>query len=171
MRRWWLVGALLLSLGVNLGLGGAILLRRSQPERSFVPPPGAEPGGRLADWLRLDGDERRAFIDAQRRLSEQVVAERREIARLRLELRRELLSEAPDPARLDGLLSELAAHESAVNRAFVDSVVASRATLSGRTLERYLRFVERFAAPRGPGEEGRGRLERRPRGGERRPPR
>lgn len=148
MRRGWLAVALLLSLGVNLGLAAAVLLRsrpRAEPrlERGLE----IEPGRRLADWLALDGAQRRAFVDAQRRLAASVVVERREIARLRRELRAELLADAPDRARLEALLAELSRRQAALDRAFVDGVVDSRGALSGRALERYLRFVERVGQP------------------------
>ena len=59
----------------------------------------------------------------------------------------------------------------APDRAFVDNVLASRGLLSGRALERYLRFVERFDASRGPrAEGGRAPFLRRRFGGEPREP-
>ena len=155
MRRTWLVAALLLSLGVNLGLAGAVLWR-SRPAADGRHGATGEPGRRLADWLDLDGGERAGFLAVQRRLADSVVAERREIARLRSEIRRELLSDAPDRERLDGLVAELGEREQALDAAFVESVLASRERLSGRALERYLRFVERFGSSRGtraPGDE------------------
>ena len=148
MRRGWLAVALLLSLGVNLGLAGAVLWRsRARPEARLGP--GTEPGGRLAGWVGVQGPAREEFLAVQRRLAETVVAERREMTRLRRELRAELLAESPERARLDSLLAELGERERTVDRAFVDSVLDSRRLLSGRARERYLRFVERFEAARG----------------------
>jgi hypothetical protein len=152
VSRTWLVIALLLSLGVNLGLAGAILVRSRALEvwRGERMPP--DPGERIAGRLGLEGENRRRFVAVQRHLVEQVQSERDEIVRLRGEIRRELLADQPDRAKIDSLLDQLAGHEAALNRAFVGSVLDSRATLSGDALERYLQFVDRVGPGRGPGE-------------------
>lgn len=168
MRRGTLVVALLLSLGVNLGLLGVAVARRGAGERW----PRAERGEmlaperfgrRLADRLGVPDERREAFLGVQRRLAERAAGERRELLRVRLALRRELLAPAPDRVRVDALLDELAVRERALNRALVDSVLESRQTLSGRELERYLRFLERAGpGPGGPPRHGFGGGGRRP---------
>lgn len=150
MRRWWLVVALLLSLGVNLGLVGAQIVR----QRALAvwagerPPGGSEPGLRLAERLALDGAQREQFLAIQRRLAERVRDERRELGRLRRVLRDELIAPAPDRARVDRLLAEIAERQLALDRAFAEHVLESRELLDPEQLERYLVFLERFTAQR-----------------------
>lgn len=165
MRRGWLVVALLASLGLNLGLVGVQLLRARLPAASGGERPelgGPDPGARLAERLRLEGDERERFLGLQRRLAQAVREERGRIGRLRHELRAELIATEPDRARVDRLLDEIAAHQRALDRAFADNVLDSRGQLSGRALRAYLVFVERFAQQRPPegGEPLRERLDR-----------
>lgn len=153
MRRGWLVVALLASLGLNLGLVGVQLVRARQSAAWAGERPdfgGPDPGARLADRLRLGGEERGRFLGLQRRLAQAVRDERAQIGRLRRELRGELIARDPDRARVDRLIVEVAAHQQALDRAFADNVLESRRQLSGRALEAYLRFVERFAQPRPP---------------------
>lgn len=153
MKRGWLVVALLASLGLNLGLVG-VLIARARAAAAWSgdrgEPGGPDPGARLADRLRLEGGERERFLRLQRRLAETVREERGQIGRLRHELRGELIAPRPDRERIDELLAGVAAHQEALDRAFADSVLESRQQLSGRALEAYLRFVERFAQPGGP---------------------
>jgi Spy/CpxP family protein refolding chaperone len=157
VKRGWLVVALLLSLGVNLGLVGVAVARRAgferweRMQRGEAPPPEAL-GRRLAERLGVPEARRERFLAIQRQLVERTVEVRREVMRVRLALRRELLAPQPDRARVDALLAELAEREAALNRAFVTSVLDSRELLAGRELELYLRFLERA----GPGGFGRG---------------
>jgi len=163
VRRGWIVVALLLSLGINLGLASVLVLRSRALAHWATERPDFEPGGRLAGVLDLGREDRREFLRVQRRLFDRVRAERDEIRRVRDEIRVELLSAAPDPERLEALLAEVSDHERRVNRAFVDSVLESREVLPPEALERYLRVIERM----GPGRFGR---EGPGRGGERGPP-
>lgn len=165
MKRWWLVVALLASLGLNLGLVGVQIARakRAAAWSGERPEPGgADPGARLAERLRLEGGERERFLDLQRRLARAVRDEREGIGRLRHQLRGELIAAEPDRQRIDRLLAEIASRQAALDRAFVDNVLESRRQLSGRALRAYLGFVERFAQPRPPdgGEPLRERLDR-----------
>jgi len=186
MKRWWLVVALLLSLGVNLGLVGAQIVRqRAIAAWTGERPPGApEPGLRLAERLELDGAQREQFLRVQRQLTDRVREERRELGRLRRVLRDELIAPSPDRARIEGLLGEIAERQLALDRAFVEHVLESRELLDPEQLERYLLFLERFTAQRfgrpeerpdprfGPGRGGEPGPQRRPGPGEEpRPPR
>jgi hypothetical protein len=158
LKRWGLAVALLASLGLNLGLVGAQLARRGfarGPEPGA--PRGIDPGGRLAARLGLEGEARARFLEIQRELATTVHAERREMLRARAALRAELVGDAPDRERIDRLLAEVAARQRAVDTAFAENVLATRAVLDGRQLALYLRFVERFTPPR-PGERLRDRL-------------
>ena len=165
MRRGWLVVALLLSLGVNLGLAGTALARRAEARRWHFGSGADAPlperlGHRLAERLQLPPERRERFVDAHRRLVERTFAERREVGRLRHELRRELLAPQPDRAHVDALLGEIATREDELNRAFATSILESRALLDDRELEGYLRILERVApgrrGPHGGGPPGRG---------------
>lgn len=154
MRRSWLVVALLASLGLNLGLVGVQIARARAIARwtgDRGDPGGPDPGARLADRLSLQGGERERFLRLQQRLAEAVREERGQIGRLRHQLRAELIAQQPDRQRIDSLLADVAAHQVALDRAFADSVLESRQQLSGRALDAYLRFVERFAQPGAPG--------------------
>ncbi|MFN7943213.1 MAG: periplasmic heavy metal sensor [Thermoanaerobaculia bacterium] len=148
MRRWGLVVALLLSLGVNLGLIGMAVARRALAGPSLVDrwSRGERVGEMLADRLRLDGDRRERFLVVQRQLAAAVREHRLAMNDLRRDLRAELTGEVPDRARVDALVDRLAGHQAALDRAFVDSVFASRELLSGRELAEYLKFLDRFAA-------------------------
>lgn len=174
MRRWWLVLALLASLGVNLGLVAVQVVRAravATPPGPGPEPGGPDPGGRLADHLRLEGEERQRFLGLQRELAKVLREERGEIVRLRRELRAELVAPAPDRARVDRLLVEIGGRQTALDRAFADNVLESRRQLAGPALDAYLRFVERFnpGRPGAGGEPLRERLEAL-RGGRRGPP-
>lgn len=154
MKRGWLVVALLLSLGANLGLlAGALARRRALDRWEAVRAGEARPpeavGLRLAARLGLEAGERERFLAVQRRLVERTLDGRRRIAGLRTELRAELSAERPGRAELDALLAALAAEEAALDRAFAESVLESREVLGARRTADYLRFLERFAPGRG----------------------
>lgn len=150
MKRSWLILALLLSLGVNVGLVGVALVRqRPFGGRIFDRPgPGWDPGARLADHLRLDGKERARFLEQQRQLAQAVRELRPRIARHERELRRELVAGNPDPARVEALQNEIADASRQLDRAFADNVLKTREILEGRAEREYLRFVERFPGAR-----------------------
>lgn len=171
MKRAWLTVALLVSLGVNLGLVGVGVARRVASHRwerieSGDERPPADLGRRLAERIGVPEERRQRFQEIQRKLIEQTARERREVGRLRLEIRDELMSPQPDSGRLDDLLRQLAEREAQLNRAFVDSVVESRGVLDDEEMRLYLNFLERMGpgqrGPRGPRSDGPRRFERRP---------
>lgn len=172
MRRWWLVVALLLSLGMNVGLLVAVGLRRLAQEGRITAPlvnPGrvAPPAARLermADRLELAGEERRRFLEIQRRFFETTWKERQTIAWLRRDLRRELTAPAPDRERIDEILAELGRHYASLERAIARTVLETREILDDQQERLYLRFLRRLrpgAAPpsgrEGPGSRSRPR--------------
>ena len=76
MRRWWLVIALLLSVGLNVGILAAVATRRFGPggpggqgaKQAGAANQPADPLPRLpqlANRLGLEGEERRKFLDIQ----------------------------------------------------------------------------------------------------------
>lgn len=167
MKRWWLVIALLLSVGLNLGILAAIAARRAQPgPREPRPPaeamnPAADPLPRLprlADRLGLEGEERRRFIDIQWNLFQQTARLRLQRGEVHRELKRELTRDEPDRQQVDRLLGESSRIHGAMERALVDSVLASRELLDPEQEEEYLRFVGRLRVPNppGPGFQGQG---------------
>jgi hypothetical protein len=170
MKRWWLVIALLLSVGLNLGILGSIVAARRAPQPGpREPRPGAgavNPAAnplprlpRLADRLGLEGEERRQFIDVQWTLFQKTARLRLQRGEVHRELKRELSRDEPDRQKLDRLLGESARLHSAMERALVDSVLASRDLLGPEQERKYLRFVGRLRVPNpppGPGFQGQG---------------
>jgi hypothetical protein len=149
MKRFWLVLALVLSLGVNLGLVGAALLRQRAADRfAGEPGPGGDPGVRLADRLELEGDIRERFLEQQRELADAVRELRPRIGRLDRELRLELVSRSPERAKVEAARRALADATEALDRAFTENVLATREILDGRAERDYLRFIERFPGRR-----------------------
>lgn len=160
MKRWWLVLALLLSVGVNLGLLAAVAARRLAPR----PGPGAEAGlpprpalagdpvvrlTRLADFLGLEGEERRRFIGLQLSFYQETLKLRAEMGEVNRELRRELASRRPDRQRVDRLLERSSRLHLGLERALARNVLASRELLDERQERRYLRLLGRLR-PAGP---------------------
>ena len=152
MRRWWVVIALLLSLGVNLGLVAVMAARRiaSRPERPGLQRPDGEPlprFRRLADHLGLEGEKRRRFLELQRQLFEETVRVRMRQAESQREVRRELTSREPDRERIDALLQQSARDFLTLERALAKNVVATRAILSPGQEREYLRILARMRPP------------------------
>ena len=170
MKRFWLVLALVLSLGVNLGLVGAAFLRQRAADRfARELGPGGDPGVRLADRLELEGDVRVRFLAQQRELAEAVRELRPRVGRLERQLRHDLIARSPERARVEATQRELAEASQELERAFVENVLATREILDGRAERDYLRFVERFPGARR--AFGADREPRRPFGGPRDRPR
>ena len=191
MKRWWIVIALLLSLGVNVGLLAAVVARRLSPGPDGRPGieagPGPEgpgpqrqgrPGSaegppenvtparlvRLADHLGLEGEVRRQFLDVQWRFFEKTARLRFRQGEVHRELRRFVARGEPDRQRIDALLDESARLHRGLEEALVESVVESRAILPPREEREYLSLVGRLrrqANPR-PLLEGRPRLRQQP---------
>lgn len=147
MKRSWLVVALLLSLGVNMGILAVVGLSRARAprpvERLFERsgPPSPE---HLADRLELDGETRQRFVDEQRRFFASFVELRHELVGTRHELRREVEGSSPDRTRIDELLSASAELTAALDRLFVEQVLEAREILDGRQERIYLGMLERL---------------------------
>lgn len=163
MRRWWIVIALLLSLGVNLGLFAAVATRKmaARPNVEAGPPEGPpEQGGdplprfrRLADHLGLEGEQRRQFLDLQRQLFEETLRVRMRQSETHREVRRELTSSEPDRERIDELLRQASRDFLTLEQALARNILATREILDPDQQEEYLRFVSRMRPP-GPGGFG-----------------
>jgi len=162
VKRWWLVIALLLSVGVNVGILAAVATRRAaRPDREMgreqppLPPPGpgeGQPmprGSRLADRLGLEGDQRRRFLDIQQRFFEEAVRLRLHLGETQRQVRRELIAAEPDRQRIDELLRASARDYLALEQALAKNVVDTREVLTPEQEEEFLRIVSRLR-PEGP---------------------
>ncbi|MFL6259272.1 MAG: Spy/CpxP family protein refolding chaperone [Thermoanaerobaculia bacterium] len=166
MRRWWLVIALLLSVGLNVGILAAIAARRGGPpppreEREGRPPQeGQSPAnvdpvprlGRLADRLKLEGDQRRRFLDLQWNLYQESTRQRLRMNEVHREIRREVTRPNPDRQRVEALLGESSRIHMALERALVSNILSTRELLGPEKEKEYLKIVGRLRLPNpGPG--------------------
>ena len=148
MKRTWVWIALLLSLGVNIGVlatvGTARYRSQARVDRSrFEGPP---PFARMADHLELEGEAREQFLKIQQELFQTTRQHRDELQELRGELRREATSENPDPARVERLLAESGEVNRDLDRAMVESVLATRRVLTPEQQQRFFRVLDRLRA-------------------------
>ncbi len=155
MSRWWIVIALLLSLGVNAGL----LVNRAWQRRGDTSTPVAEPAGdgggqvplfvrRMAGELGLRGEQREVFIDRQRLFLEQTLGARERFAELQGELRRQVVAPDPDRAAVEDLLGEIAEAHVDMERAFVDNLLDTRELLDREQEQLYMRMLQRLRQSR-----------------------
>jgi Spy/CpxP family protein refolding chaperone len=164
--RWWLVIALLLSVGLNVGILAAIAARRGGPPPAREGRPGQEAPnptnpakvdpvprlGRLADHLKLEGDQRRRFLDIQWNLYQESTRQRLQLNEVHRELRRELTRPSPDRQRVEALLGESSRLHLALERALVSNILSTRELLGPEKEQEYLRIVGRLRLPNpGPG--------------------
>ena len=115
MSRWWLIIALLLSVGLNVGILATIAARHDgrppelkNPKEPEIGIPGMDPlpmFPRFADRLGLDGDRRRKFLDVQWNLFQETSRLRLQLGEVHREIRRELTRDEPDRQRVDKLLA------------------------------------------------------------------
>lgn len=147
MRRAWVWIALLVSVGVNLGVLVTLGTIRFRGQSRWERPGemGPPPFGRLADRLGLEGETRERFVEIQRTLFETVRRDRQRLDEIRDGLRRELTAEQPELARVERMLEELGDTHTAIDRALVESVVASRELLSPEQHRDYLRLLHRMS--------------------------
>lgn len=157
MKRWWLVIALLLSLGINVGFLAKRTLRSTgqgdQPQISKAEDERQMRGlppvfRRLANELRLQGENREKFLEMQRDFLERTLVGRQEVSRLQTELRRELVSRNPDRGRIDDRLEALAAAHFQLEKVFVDHLLDTREMLKPRQERLFMRFMQRLREAR-----------------------
>jgi heavy-metal resistance protein len=162
VRRWWLVIALLLSVGLNLGILAAIAARRAGPppqrppkEDLPNPPAGGDPLAllpRLADRLGLEGEDRRKFLDIQLDLYRETSRLRVQLGEVHREVRREMTRDQPDRQRVERLLSGSAQTYLALERSLATHVLSTRDLLDADQRRQYLALVGRLrVANPGPG--------------------
>ena len=146
MNRSWLWVALLLSLGINIGVLATIGTARSRGkeriERSRVD--GQPPFARMADHLELEGEVREQFMEIQQELFQTTRRRREHLEDLRGQLRREVTSNDPDSAVVEQLLAELSEVSQDLDRAMVESVLATRRMLSPEQQRSYFQILDRL---------------------------
>lgn len=156
MKRWWLVIALLLSAGVNVGLLLALALNNSavsQQQREALRPVAAGRIPQLAARLGLEGVERRRFIQRQRRFFIETAGLRARLPEVRQAVRAELTQPKPDRARIDELLRESGDAFLSLERALVANVLDTRDLLGPEQERRYIDLISRLRLE-GPGQMG-----------------
>lgn len=170
MKRGWVWVALLLSVGINIGVLATLGTSRMRAKARWERPREGDrqaPFERLANHLEVEGELRERFIEIQRDLFRTTRRHQEALGELRTELRREVASQDPHPQRVDELLSEIGALHMDLDRAMVESVLATKKILTPQQQQRYFRVLERMReAYRRSGE----RPGRPARPGDRRPP-
>jgi hypothetical protein len=153
MRRWWLIIALLLSVGLNVGVLASIAARRvGKPEPREIQSPEIARAGRdllpllprLADRLRLEGEERRKFLDIQWNLFQETSRHRLRLGEVHREIRREIVRDEPDRQRIDRLLDESARIYLSLERSLVRNVLATRELLDPEQERQYMALIGRL---------------------------
>jgi len=156
VRRWLVPLALLLSVGVNLGILATLGLQHwrgghepppGPPPEEGAPPPGELEGrrpnvGPLADRLGLVGEPRHRFIEMQERFVAGMRERRFELQSLQGALRAELVAERPDRARVEELTTRLGNAYAQLDRSLAENILASRELLTVQQQRQFLRFVE-----------------------------
>mgnify|MGYP001811976952 CR=1 FL=1 len=160
MKKPWLIIALLLSVGINVGVLATLGIARSRsprPDRAQherFERGAREPGAmmeRIVRGLELEGEARDSFVEQHQRFFETMMSTRQEMMRNRHELRSEIGSQEPDRERIDELLAASARLQADLDRAFVDNVLATREILTPRQQRAYLGILGRL---RDRGERG-----------------
>jgi hypothetical protein len=152
VKRWWLVLALLLSLGVNAGILATIAVARLRPPAAQKTPQGPPEKrlARLADHLGLKGDERQRFLALQRQFFANTGHDRKRLQQIYRQVRRELTSAHPDPEHLDRLLAESSQVYLTVERAVTANVLETRKILKPEQESIFLDLIERMRPGQGP---------------------
>ncbi len=153
MIRWWLVIALLLSVGLNVGILATVAARRNAPPPEDRVPktpeiaPGKDPLPllpRLADRLGLEGEVRRKFLDIQWNLFQETSRLRLQLGEVHREIRREVTRDEPDDRRIDQLLTESSRIYLALERSLVSNVLATRKLLDADQERQYMILISRL---------------------------
>lgn len=112
----------------------------------------------MAERLGVPPADRPRFIALQRTFITETKQRHVQLEATRRALRAELLAPNPDPQRLHAYVDDTARLQAALERAFVDHVLAARQLLDGEAERRYLQFLSRL----GPGAGGPGPGQARP---------
>jgi hypothetical protein len=153
MKRPWLVIALLLSVGINIGILAMVGTaqgrhRGLRQEGSFrgheAPDSQWPPVERLAERLGLEGDNLDRFVEQQQAFYGIYQQRRQDLRVVRQSLRREVSASAPDQQNIEELLAETARLTAELNRAFVENVLATRGLLDDSQERAYFGMLERL---------------------------
>jgi hypothetical protein len=156
MKRWWLVIALLLSVGLNVGILSAIMVARikNPPVPRGGKPPAANQNAdplprlpQLANRLGLEGEERRKFLDIQWNLYQETSHLRLQLGEVHRDLRHELIQSPPNRARVDQLLQESSRIYLALEKSLVGNILATRELLGPEKEKQYLRLIGQLRIP------------------------
>ncbi len=121
-----------------------------------VGPPGPMPRflERMADALKLEGAQRDEFLQLQRQYFRQAWQQRRELAALQHQVRRQVVSPQPDRQRVDALLRQISELQYSLESQFVHHLLDSRQLLDGPRERRYLQLMSRWRRMRANRWEG-----------------
>lgn len=172
MRRWLWIFAFLLSVGLNIGwLGHRLWLQqRGASEAELFTemveaegPDAADNGPstedssrrplprlleRLADDLRLTGEERQVFLRLQQQYFERALSDRRFLGALQQRARREIVRPQPDREVVEALVVQINGVQLQMEQGFVDHLFASRRLLGPREQRRFLLWMGRLRQQR-----------------------
>jgi len=152
VKRWWLVLALLLSLGVNVGILATIAVARLRPaaaQKAAQPPP-EKRLARLADRLGLSGEERLRFLALQRQFFATTSRDRKRLQQVYREIRREMVSRQPDSAHLEQLLAESVQLYGTIEHSVTTNVLQTRRLLTPEHETVYLDLIGQMRPGQGP---------------------
>jgi len=111
----------------------------------------------MAERLGVPAADRPRFIELQRRFVAETRQRRIQLDAVRRALRAELLAPNPDTQRLHAYVDDSARLQAALERTFVEHVLAARQLLDGEAERRYLQFLSRLGPGAG-GPPGQGRM-------------
>jgi hypothetical protein len=156
VKQWWLAIALVLSIGTNVGVLAmlAILHSKAAPQQQAVRPGNPGQLHLLADRLGLQGEDRRRFLERQRRLLGDTAVPRKRMGEIRLALRAELIAAKPNRQRIDLLIHEAGETLMQLERMLTDCVLETRAMLPPEAEKRYVELLSHLKLE-GPGALGR----------------
>lgn len=104
--------------------------------------------GRMATRLRLEGDERRRFVETQMGFFRRSAQARRESRELERRLRAELMAPAPDRARAEDLLAQLGSRQVELEAAFIDTYFDTLPALEPAQQAEYRRILGQLRSMR-----------------------
>jgi len=124
--------ALLLSVALNLGVIGAVVLERVRPSAAPAPKPP------LHQILALDEAQRARWEAAERPFLEQFDAASARLENHRTALVQALFADTLDPQRIESERASIAELQQAQQRMIIDQLIAERAILDARQREKLL---------------------------------
>jgi hypothetical protein len=148
VKRWWLVLALLLSLGMNVGILTTIAVARLRPAEPKAPP--EKRLARLADRLGLQGEERQRFLGLQRRFFAVTSRDRKRLQQVYREIRREMTSPQPNSGHIEELLTESSQLYLKIEHSVTANVLETRKLLTPEHETVYLDLLGQMRPGQGP---------------------